>query len=359
MKNSEKILDLLGLETLPTTLVAFFDSSEPSDFFRINLKNLSEVTGVPFQDLLTIFLKLIDLGLFNLSWEYHCTHCNGIPGFKHNFSELKSEGECTLCEVSFRNTLDKNIEVTFTAHASFIEIPEVVFSEAKESMMAAVKEKRLKMPEQFVSGLECLNNETFRELFGEQVLSVQESLAVETVSFLFTDIKGSTQMYSDLGDAKSYDIVREHFKILFAAIARNNGIVVKTIGDAVMGSFLKPIDSLNAALEAHREFASRQLSQVGYLKIKMGIHSGSAIVVNLNRSVDYFGNSVNLAARVQGSVEDHEISFTKRILEDNSVHSFLKSKRAHLRRRMENFKGINGAVDVYTLSADTIVSWTT
>lgn len=357
MKNSDKILKILGLEVIPTTLEAYFNSSEPSDFFRVNLKQLSEITAVPFKDLLTTFLKLVNAGVFNLSWEYHCTHCNGIPGFNHNFSNLKSEGECGLCDITFRNTLDKNIEVTFTAHASFIEIPENTFAQAKETMLEAVREKRLKMPEKFVSGLECLNNETFRELFGEQVLSIQESLAVETVSFLFTDIKGSTQMYSDLGDAKSYDIVREHFKILFAAISKNNGIVVKTIGDAVMGSFLKPLDAFHAALEAHREFASRELSQIGYLKIKMGIHSGSAIVVNLNKSVDYFGNSVNLAARVQGSVKDHEISFTKRILDDTSVYNFLKSKSAHLRHRSEKFKGINGPVDVYTLSADTIVSW--
>lgn len=354
MTNSEKIQNITEIGR---DLASFFDTAEPQDLFRINLKLLSRSTGAPFHDLLTIFLKLVDAGLFNLSWEYHCTHCNGIPGFKHNFGELKSEGECALCNISFRNTLDKNIEVTFTAHASFVEIPAAIMEQAKEAMMAAVKEQRLAMPAEFVSGLECLNNETFRDLFGEQVLSTQESLAVETATFLFTDIKGSTQMYSDLGDARSYDIVREHFKILFAAIARNNGIVVKTIGDAVMGSFLKPLDAFTAALEAHREFASRELNQAGYLKIKMGIHSGSAIVVNLNNAVDYFGNSVNLAARVQGSVENHEVSFTRRVLDDSAVHAYLKSKRARLRHKAEHFKGINGPVDVYTLSPETVAAW--
>lgn len=354
MTNSEKIRKITAISD---ELAQFFDTAGPQDLFRINLKQLSRKTGVPFQELLTLFLKLVDAGMFNLSWEYHCPHCNAIPGFKHNFGELKSEGECALCNMGFRNTLDKNIEVTFTAHPTFAEIPWSLMEQAKEAMIAAVKEKRLAMPAEFVSGLECLNNETFRELFGEQVLSTQESLAVETATFLFTDIKGSTQMYSDLGDAKSYDIVREHFKILFGAIARNNGVVVKTIGDAVMGSFLKPLDAFNAALEAHREFASRELSQAGYLKIKMGIHSGSAIVVNLNNAVDYFGNSVNLAARVQGSVENHEVSFTRRVLDDRAVNAFLKSKRARLRHKAEHFKGINGLVDVYTLSPETVAAW--
>ncbi len=354
MTNSEKVRNITEISG---ALATFFDNAEPQDLFRINLKLLSRKTGVPFHALLTLFLKLVDAGLFNLSWEYHCPHCNAIPGFKHNFGELKSEGECALCNMGFRNTLDKNIEVTFTAHPTFAEIPASMMEQAKEAMIAAVKEKRLAMPAEFVSGLECLNNETFRDLFGEQVLSTQESLAVETATFLFTDIKGSTQMYSDFGDAKSYDIVREHFKILFASIARNNGVVVKTIGDAVMGSFLKPLDAFQAALEAHREFASRELSQAGYLKIKMGIHSGSAIVVNLNNSVDYFGNSVNLAARVQGSVENHDIRFTRRVLENAEVQNFLKSKHARLSHRSTQFKGINGPVDVYTLSSDTVAAW--
>ncbi len=358
MKYSEKIYKVKADIELNAALAGFFDSAQPQDLFRINLKILSRKIGLPHADLLTTFLLLVDAGLFNLSWEYHCPHCNAIPGFKHDFGELKSEGECGLCNLSFRNTLDKNIEVTFTAHPTLAEIPPEIAEQAKEQMLAAVAEKRLAMPEVFLSGLECLNNETFRELFGEQVLSTQESLAVETATFLFTDIKGSTQMYSDMGDARSYDIVREHFKILFAAIGRHNGIVVKTIGDAVMGSFLKPIDAFNAALDAHREFASRELSQAGYLRIKMGIHSGSAIVVNLNKSVDYFGNSVNLAARVQSSVENHEVSFTKRVLDDEAVHTFLRSKRARLRHKSAVFKGINGNVDVYTLSPEVVASWT-
>ena len=356
-ERSERVAKVIGSLAAYPALEAFIDNAEPQQFFRLNLKLLSRQTQVPTHELLTIFLKLVDAGLFNLSWEYHCTHCNGIPGFEHKFSGLKSEGECAMCNLSFRNTLDKNIEVTFTAHAAFVEIPPDVAEKAKEAMINAVKERRLAMPEYYVSGLECMNNETFRELFGDQVLSTEESLAVETATFLFTDIKGSTQMYSDLGDARSYDIVREHFKILFTSISKNNGLVVKTIGDAVMGSFLRPLDALNAALEAHREFAGRELSQAGYLKIKMGLHAGSAIVVNMNKSVDYFGNSVNLAARVQGSVEDHEISFTRRILDDNPVNAFLKTKRARLRHKAQNFKGINGQVDVYTLSPETVAAW--
>jgi len=351
MQRSEAITEKMAQHPLTPVLFNWLSASPPDNLFRVNLKSLAGALLVDYRVLLSDFLQMVSAGLFNLSWEFHCTHCNAIPGFKHHFGELKSEGFCELCDLSFRNTLDKNIEVTFTAHPSFVNIPNGVVTRFREDMIQAVKERRYHMPEKFLSGLECLANEKFRELFGDQVLSTQESLAVETASFLFTDIKGSTQMYSDFGDAKSYEIVREHFKILFSAIERNNGIVVKTIGDAVMGSFLSSADALNAALAAQQEFSARQYNQAGYLKIKMGIHAGSAIVVNLNNSVDYFGNTVNLAARVQASVDDHDIRFTRRILDDVGVQGILKARRARLLHRTMQFKGINGPVDVYTLRA--------
>jgi len=180
------------------------------------------------------------------------------------------------------------------------------------------------------------------------VLSAQESLAVETVTFLFTDIKVSTQMYSELGDTRSYEIVREHFKILYSAVENHGGNVVKTIGDAVMASFLRPVNALKAAAEAHARFASRSWDKAGKLSIKMGLHMGSAIVVNLNDSVDYFGNTVNLAARVQASVDDHAVRFTQRVFDDPETNGWLRNQKARLRHRQMLFKGISGPVDVYT-----------
>ncbi len=335
-------------DELPEELKEWLKEAQPAQLFRINLKKLSPLVQLPVQTLLSAFLRLTAEGKFNLSWEYHCTHCNAVPDFKHHFGELKSEGYCALCDLGFRNTLDRNIEVTFTANATFASVPSEIVSAYREEMMQAVKERRYAMPDEFLSGLECLTNETFRELFGDEVLSAQESLAVETVTFLFTDIKGSTQMYSELGDAQSYEIVREHFKILFSAVENHGGNVVKTIGDAVMASFLRPVDALKAAAEAHARFAGRSWDKAGTLSIKMGLHMGSAIVVNLNDSVDYFGNTVNLAARVQASVDDHAVRFTRRVLDDPGANGWLREHRARLRHRQMTFKGITGSVDVYT-----------
>jgi hypothetical protein len=138
---------------------------QPRFFFWPESRTTSSINPelqVPFQRLLTEFVRLTREGKFNLAWEFHCTHCNGIPGFSHRFGELKSENYCAACDLGFRNTLDKNIEVTFTAHPSFRAIPPQVKESFQQQILEAVKAKRFQMPAEYVSGLECLNNETLR-----------------------------------------------------------------------------------------------------------------------------------------------------------------------------------------------------
>jgi len=66
-------------------------------------------------------------------------------------------------------------------------------------------------------------------LFGKYVLSVEESLSIQNIVIMFTDLKDSTAMYDQLGDTVSYNIVREHFKLLFATIENHHGVVKKPL----------------------------------------------------------------------------------------------------------------------------------
>ena len=102
-------------------------------------------------------------------------------------------------------------------------------------------------------GLELLHVQPFRELFADHVLPPGESLQVKRVAFLFTDLLGSTAMYARKGDPRAFGLVREHFEVLFQAAERHRGITVKTIGDAVMASFMTSLDALRAAIDVHRE----------------------------------------------------------------------------------------------------------
>ncbi|MFN8371875.1 MAG: DUF5939 domain-containing protein [Anaerolineae bacterium] len=162
----------------------------------------------------------------------------------------------------------------------------------------------------FLNGKKLLTTQTFRDLFRTEIVQADEGIGVRDITFLFTDLKGSTAMYDTIGDAKAYYLVRQHFDTLGKSIVENSGAVVKTIGDAVMATFLNPQDAVKAAIAMLQgvESFNRSISQEIILKI--GIHRGHSIVVTLNDRLDYFGQTVNIAARVQGLADAKEIFIT-------------------------------------------------
>lgn len=339
---------------VPEAFAAWLEKAGDRDLLRLNPKVLGQQLSLQWKPLFEDFLYGIKLGAWQLNWEYHCPHCNGVTDFQHNLRDLPSESGCPLCDVEFRGTLDKNIEVTFTPHPNLYEIPAQVLEAVRNEAIALVKSGGKFPAPDFLSGLECLNSPLFRELFGEDVLSSEESLQIGQVTILFTDIKGSTEMYSKLGDATSYRIVREHFKILFRAVEDNGGVVVKTIGDAVMASFLKPAPAVKAALAAYDEFKKRKWDPVGNLEIKMGLHTGGVIAVTMNDRIDYFGNTVNTAARIQGLADNHTVCLSGEVMSNPGVKKVLAHWTAQNPERVYHSKvqlrGIAGEVDFYRLA---------
>jgi class 3 adenylate cyclase len=160
----------------------------------------------------------------------------------------------------------------------------------------------------FLSGSRLLSTQTFLDLFPSETVMSAGGLAVKRVAVLFTDIKGSTALYDRIGDMKAFNLVRQHFGVLRDVIAANHGALVKTIGDAVMASFHEPLDAIRAALDMllqirrFNDSAGQEL-----ITLKIGAHVGECLAVTLNERLDYFGRTVNLAARVQGLAAENEI----------------------------------------------------
>src|SRR6516165_4443700 len=100
----------------------------------------------------------------------------------------------------------------------------------------------------FLTAKRLLSNQTFRDIYRTDTLDVDQRLKITSLTFLFTDLKGSTDLYERVGDLVAFDIVKEHFRVLHEIIAAESGAVVKTIGDAVMATFPTPDRALNAAL---------------------------------------------------------------------------------------------------------------
>jgi class 3 adenylate cyclase len=167
----------------------------------------------------------------------------------------------------------------------------------------------------FLSGAEVLSNQAFLDLFAEETIVAGEGLVVRHLALLFTDLQGSTALYERIGDLKAFDLVRLHFGHLREVITANSGALVKTIGDAVMASFVDPLDALRAALEMRARIGRfNRESGADLIAIKIGLHAGACLAVTLNNRLDYFGQTVNVAARVQGMAGPDEILVTDDVL---------------------------------------------
>lgn len=156
---------------------------------------------------------------------------------------------------------------------------------------------------------ELIADQRFRDLFAREMLAPGVSLAVERITIVFTDLVGSTRMYGQIGDARAFSLVWSHFELLRELVDGRRGATVKTIGDAIMASFPRVEDALAVAAELHTRIEP-YLQEHGHqypVHMKVGVHAGPAIVVTLNERLDYFGTTVNLAARTEAQSKGQDI----------------------------------------------------
>lgn len=147
--------------------------------------------------------------------------------------------------------------------------------------------------------------QVFRDLFSNEVLRKGEKIAVDQLTLMFTDLFNSTGMYDKEGDNQAVGRVIEHFDVLQQAVAREDGAIVKTIGDSVMAVFSNPAQAFRAFVNAQK-IISKDKRFDKSLKLKAGIHHGSCVAVNLNNKIDYFGSTVNIASRLVDYADANE-----------------------------------------------------
>ena len=109
-------------------------------------------------------------------------------------------------------------------------------------------------------GEAAATNQTFRDIYHADTLDVEQRLKITSLTFLFTDLKGSTELDQRVGDLVAYDLVRAHFRVLTEIVGAEAGAVVKTIGDAVMATFPTPDRAVAASL-AHARGDARSLNK--------------------------------------------------------------------------------------------------
>lgn len=157
----------------------------------------------------------------------------------------------------------------------------------------------------------------FRGHFSTELLKRGTPLKVARAAVLFTDLTGSTALYSSLGDAAAFRFVDDHFDVLRKAIADTGGAVVKTMGDAVMGAWCSDTACLRGALACLDRFEElRKASPNGTeTRLKLGLYCGACYVITANGVLDYFGQTVNVASRLQHLAEGGEIVLEAKMLD--------------------------------------------
>jgi class 3 adenylate cyclase len=202
----------------------------------------------------------------------------------------------------------------------------------------------------FLTAKRLLSNQTFRDIYNTDTLDVDQRLKITSLTFLFTDLKGSTALYERVGDLVAYDLVRQHFRVLYDVVGAETGAVVKTIGDAVMATFTTPDRALAAALRMRKEMAHINAERGNEdLLLKIGIHEGPCLAVTLNNNQDYFGHTVNVAARVQGLASAHAIFATKSVVEDTNSVKILESSGLQPTMQLASLRGVADETMVYEI----------
>jgi class 3 adenylate cyclase len=202
----------------------------------------------------------------------------------------------------------------------------------------------------FLTAKRVLSNQTFRDLFRAEAVDIDQRLRILSLTFLFTDLKGSTEFYDRVGDLAAYDLVRSHFHVLHDIVAEESGAVVKTIGDAVMATFVTPDHAIAAALKM-RDGMRRINDERGHedLLLKIGIHEGPCLAVSLNDRQDYFGQTVNIASRVQNLAQSHSIFATEPVV-DNPESAALLAKHGLIPSPHDiHLRGVSEKAKIYEI----------
>jgi len=189
--------------------------------------------------------------------------------------------------------------------------------------------ERVAWSDEILTASRVTNLQEFRDLFAREVVSASEQITVGQQIILFTDLRGSTAIYCGIGDASAYALVRDHFRLLHDIIAEHHGSIVKTIGDAVMGCFSNPGEALGAVRKMHLELSRGNSSSAvpdrPQLKLKSSLHIGSCLAVNANDRLDYFGTTVNLAARLVDCCQGGDLTLSDEFYRRPEARDFIHS----------------------------------
>ena len=222
-------------------------------------------------------------------------------------------------------------------------MPEVVFeNDGADDELFSIE--RAKWSDDALRPGMLLGFQEFRDLFSEEYIGADVKLAVGEQTLLFTDVVGSTAFYAMRGDPAAFVEIKRHFDEVFAIVVNNRGAVVKTIGDAVMATFVSPVDALRASRAIHDAFGPTRTDTP--IRLRISMNTGPCIAVKLNANADFFGGTVNIAAKLQALAEAYQTTMSEATYRASGVAEYLAEQKAALEELAYESKALREPVRV-------------
>ncbi len=161
-------------------------------------------------------------------------------------------------------------------------------------------------------------------------------------TIVFADIVESTQLYERLGDTAAKKLVTSCFDIMHAVITANQGHVVKTIGDEVMARFATPDTAAKAAVELHEAVAADGRLAPENIRLRIGFHHGPSI----EAQDDFYGDAVNVAARMASQAKAEQIITSRQTLEKLNPEFYARARMVDQAR----VKGKTDPIEIFEIA---------
>ncbi len=330
------------------SLYSYIIKAPQEDLLAVNPNYIAVKIGIQRWDILNLIVQAVLNRLFEMEWDVNCPRCKGIADHADTLGHVHENAYCPACEVKFPTYADENITVTVSMHPSLFE-----GDAPKPPEMRALDERV-----QPVKAIDLVGVPAFRQNFGNQAPDLDHSVKIRSVTVMFTDLIHSTQLYSSIGDLKAYTLVKSHFDVLFEQIVTNSGGVIKTIGDAVMAVFQNTVTPLETAFKikhAVNHLLEKEVQEHEF-GVRIGLSTGPALIVNMNNTLDLFGTTINLAARVVSLSDAKTVSATKNFIKDAQIQLLISQDDFSVTTLKEKLKGIPGESDIYLLSKQNLHS---
>lgn len=367
-------------DQLVERLTSVLEHADDLTVTRLRPYALADTWGADRRDVLQLFLHATRAGLLEFRWDLLCPMCRGPQQSAETLRDVDPHVHCESCAIDFRVEFEHSVELTFRPSPAIREVeaqafcvggPQVTPHIVAQQLLAPGEERtldpelspgmyrlrtrdggevqqlaiapgeRVALPlmndsadeqlfvlertawsEQALCAAEVTALQVFRDLFANEALRPDEPISVGTLTVLFTDLRDSTRFYLEIGDAPAFGSVMDHLDVLRAAVADEGGAVVKAMGDAIMAVFPRPVAAVRAAQRAQRELGAPANGGRPFL-LKVGIHTGPCIAVTQNERLDYFGSTVNLAARLVDLSSGTDVVVSAAVTADPEVSDLL------------------------------------